>query len=239
MKNFEELFIFESTVKDGNMSYKYDNECEVSKNIASFFYNIGLSNKKIYRLSIDNKDIISELTKHKNDNFVNADAVIIKDHNIFVYLSFGDCIPMVVYDPTKGVIGFAHLGWQSICLKLHNKLLLEMCLKHKSQIKDLYVYLGPSISYESYAFHNPAQLTMKEWEFFIKKNHDTGMYNIDLVGFVCNDILSLGILDTKITKSEVDTATDPNYFSHYSCMRDNKIKEGRFIFGVGMKSKMT
>ena len=118
------LVIYCSKSHDGNMSKKYGNDEIVQENINNFFCDIKIDKKYCQNYHILNSDTICTFDELADYNF-NTDAVIITKPNQYVYLAFGDCIPFVVYDNNKNIVGFAHLGWNSICKKLHIKLLQE------------------------------------------------------------------------------------------------------------------
>ena len=48
-------------------------------------------------------------------------------------------------------------------------------------------------------------------------------------------IKKLGVSHDNISLSNINTATNPDFFSHYRSMHDPSKKEGRFIFGAGIK----
>lgn len=226
----KKVVFFCSHTQDGNMSKKYGNEEEVKKNIQNFFEKVGISQKDCCNYTILNSDVICTYEQLQN-GLEETDAVIITKPNQYVYLNFGDCIPLVVFDNQKNILGFAHMGWNSICKDLHMKLIRYMMQNYESELKDLTVYFGPSISSDSYAFANPAQKDMPEWKDFLYKEND--LYHIDLVGYIIQGLEKLGIDQRKIIKNNVDTATNKDYYSHYRSTQFHEA-EGRFIFGVGI-----
>jgi len=229
-----------STKLDGNVSAKYGNEEETINNRKRFFEKKNISFDKTLIIQVKYSDEIFYLNdkfiKSNNDLsklVINTDCIITKNPNIFIYIPFGDCIPLGVYDRKNKVLAFAHMGWQSIELNLHKKLINTLVNEYNSIIDDLEVILGPSIKGESYILENPSQLKYKEWKLFLK-DVSNGHYKIDLNGYLIHGLNELGIAN--ITNSNIDTAKDNNYFSHYRCVYTNKDeKEGRFICGVMMK----
>ena len=212
------------------MSKKYGNEEEVKKNIQKFFEKVGIPQKDCCNYTILNSDVICTYEQLQN-GLEETDAVIITKPNQYVYLNFGDCIPLVVFDNQKNILGFAHMGWNSICKDLHMKLICYMMQNYESELKDLMVYFGPSISSDSYAFANPAQKNMPEWKDFLYKEND--LYHIDLVGYIIQGLEKLGIDQRKIIKNNVDI------FFFLMIQRPPRSTqfhevEGRFIFGVGI-----
>ena len=213
------------------MSTKYDDDIIVQKNKRNFFNSINIKESQLYGLDILYSDIIIDLKENSPTKTLKCDAVITQLKDIYVYLAFGDCIPFVVHDQEKSIFAFAHLGWQSICKDLHTKVVKSIIMQYNSNPSNLKIFFGPSITKESYAFENPAQLQIPEWKNHI--SYKNKLYHIDLVGYIIEHLCSLGIDEKNINKSNVNTATDLNYFSHYRSTR-TKEKEGRFIYGAGM-----
>lgn len=226
------LTIFCSKVEDGNMSYKFGVKEQVAQNIQEYLKKINILQEKTYNLKILNSDKIRHLTRDNITNEIEADAVIITEPDIYIYLAFGDCIPFIAYDEKKKILGYAHLGWRSICVKLHNKLINEMVKNYECDIEDIKIIFGPSVSASSYAFPNPAQKDMSDWKnyVFLKES----LYYIDLEGYIINDIKMLGIVEENINRNIIDTASDDEFFSHYRSMHNKEVEEGRFIFGAGV-----
>ncbi len=227
---YNNLLIFYSNTEDGNMSKKYGNESTVIDNQKRFFYNIGISNNNYY-LKITNGDIIKEFSE-PSDLDIEADAIISRSYNKFFYLAFGDCIPMVVYDKKNDIVVFAHLGWKSICLDLHKKVIIKLLDDYNSSIRNLIIYFGPAIAANSYVFSNPAQLHMPEWKSFVKKIGNS--YSVDLISYIIKGLIDIGVDLKQIKESKVDTATNLDFFSHYRSVHSG-YPEGRFIFGAGLQ----
>jgi copper oxidase (laccase) domain-containing protein len=227
------LITYCSQLKDGNMSSKYGNKDEVRNNVKNFYNSIGIPLEKCHYMKILNSDTIYDMLDESSPSEIETDSVIITKPDVYIYLAFGDCIPFVIYDFENKILGFAHLGWKSICAKLHIKLINKMMEKYKSNVKNIKIQFGPSVLVDSYAFSNPAQKDMEDWRYFVHKKND--MFYIDLVGYIVNDIKNLGILEPNIFLDDNDTAIGNLYFSHYRSMHNPEFPEGRFIFGAGIK----
>jgi len=229
-----------STKIDGNMSIAYDKKNEAINNRIRFFEKNKISFENTLIIKIKYSDKIFELTeefllnnKDQSKLEIETDCIITNCQNIFLYLPFADCIPLTVYDSKNRILAFAHMGWQSIELKLQCNIIDILVNKYGSNIDDIEVVLGPSIKGESYILKNPSQLKYDDWKPFLRNTEDD-YYEIDLNGYLCNSLKQLGI--KKIINSNIDTAKDENYFSHYRCryIHENE-QEGRFICGVIMR----
>jgi polyphenol oxidase len=229
-----------STKADGNISIKYgDEECAIN-NRKKFFSKNNIPIKNTLIIQVNYSDDIfhldGEFIRNNSDLsqlVINADCVITRLPNVFIYLPFADCIPLGIYDKKNNILAFAHMGWQSIELNLHKKLIDALVNDYHTKIEDLEVILGPSIKGDSYILKNPSQLKHEDWKPFLKNIGDE-YYQIDLNGYICRGLNEIGIKN--ILNSNIDTSKDNNYFSHYRCIHINKTEqEGRFICGVIME----
>jgi len=222
--------IISSSVKDGNMSFNYGEYEEVLNNKKRFFEKNSIKNST--KINLVNKDKIFFL----DDNSVkelSTDCLITDIKDKFLYLCLGDCIPMVVYDKKQKIISLTHLGWKSICLNLHQKVIHYYIVNLKSDIKNLEIILGPSIKKDSYIIKNPNQLNDKNWKNYLTLVKDE-YYKIDINSYVYDGLKRMNI--ENIINSSIDTVKNKNYFSHYRFTYvDKEIPEGRFIYGVRIK----
>jgi copper oxidase (laccase) domain-containing protein len=140
----------------------------------------------------------------------------------------------VIYDKKQQILAFSHLGWQSIELNLHKKLVNKLINDYNSKIEDLIIHIGPSIKADSYILESPSQLKFEEWKPYLLNTKDN-YYRIDLNGYLLSGLLEMGIKDNQISNSTIDTAKNMEYFSHYRCTYiDKNEEEGRFVCGTGM-----
>ncbi len=228
-------FIY-SNKKDGNMAPRFGDKSLVLQNKKDFFNKNNIDINKSLKIKVtysDNIFILDGDFINQNDLSsleLNTDSIITKEPNIFLYLYFADCIPMAMFDKKNNVLAFAHMGWQSIELDLHKKIINTLKEKYNTDPSNIEVILGPSIKKESYILKTPSQLKLERWKPFLKQT-EKDYYEIDLSGYLVDSLKKEGISDIEI--NSIDTAKDNNYFSHYRCVYINKDeKEGRFIVGA-------
>lgn len=235
-EQYGKLNIIYSQKKDGNMARKYGEEAD--ENRQNFIKKMGLNVSQFLFMQPNNQDQVIELKEEviSSDLYyklVEADAIICKYDNVFLYLSFADCIPFVMYDQKQHIFAFAHLGWRSTELNLHQKLFSIFKNQYHSKEEDLLIYMGPCIKKESYLLPEARQIEKEEWKNFVIVRQD-GLFGIDLSGYVSDFFLKNGLKKDQIIITDVDTGKDLNYFSNYRA-NHNLDENGRFLFGVGMK----
>ena len=89
------------------------------------------------------------------------------------------------------------------------KALFKCC---DSKVDDIYVYIGSCIKKESYKYDRYPQWATNDdvWKGFIEKKDNN--YYIDLEGAIKQQLNEIGIRN--IDSSSIDTATNPDYYSH-------------------------
>ena len=78
-------------------------------------------------------------------NDVRADALVTQARGVALTLRFADCVPVMFYDPRKGVIGLAHAGWRGLVAGVLIETMRTMQRVFGSQPRDVIAAVGPSI----------------------------------------------------------------------------------------------
>ncbi len=155
-----------------------------------------------------------------------ADGIMTDKSGITLFMRFADCVPILLYDPQRKVIGIVHAGWQGTSQKIARATILNMVEHYGSNAEDILAGIGPSICRECYevgddvyrAFRN--QFEVNAEEFFHRK--DTGLY-LDLWESNKRVLMEAGV--QKIETAGICTACNlEDWYSH----RAEGGKTGRF-----------
>lgn len=231
------IVIFESNKLDGKMSKNpkfYEKKVSEKERYEEFYQDrinlgkkLGVDGHHIFRARqkglspVEYPDgkyiLLNDSHMTKEDYFwedLPADILIISEKHprVIVGNPQADCPILICEDRRKGYTALAHCGAPYINRKLPQdtiKALIDCC---KSNLDDIYVYIGSSIKKESYIYDKyPKWATNKEvWDSFIVK--DNNDYHIDLVGAIVKQLRNFGIKHIEI--SPINTATHPDYYSH-------------------------
>jgi polyphenol oxidase len=79
-----------------------------------------------------------------------ADAILTDRPEITLFMRFADCVPILLFDPVRSVIGIAHAGWQGTVNKILDVTLKTMQLHYHSNPEDVIAGIGPSIGVDHY-----------------------------------------------------------------------------------------
>ena len=177
-------------------------------------------------------DTIAEVTETDtvkcNNEGIFADALYTEMAGVGLFLPVADCIATVIYDPKRRALMLAHLGRHSTVAQLMTRA-IQYFARRGSRTKDLQIWMSPSITQKNYRMDYFNHTNDTNWHNFCRQTAD-GIY-LDMQGFNRSLAIQAGVPAENIFISSIDTADDPNYFSHSS----GDIG-GRFVVVACMKS---
>ena len=234
-----DLLVAVSSKDDGTMLKRIRGRhvSEILENRRRFCDQIGVTYDDVvyHVISYDQAqtfDNIAEVTetdtvKHNNEGIF-ADALYTEAAGIGLFLPVADCIATVIYDPKRRALMLAHLGRHSTVAQLMSRA-VRYFVERGSRTKDLQIWMSPSIIQKNYRMDYFNHADDKNWQNFCRQTAD-GIY-LDMQGFNRSLAIQAGVPDENIFISSIDTADNPNYFSHSSGDVD-----GRFAIVACMKS---
>jgi len=168
----------------------------------------------------DNIQVIHDSLVNKIEN---CDGIITNKPNIPLMVMVADCIPVLLYDKEKKVIGAVHAGRNGTFKSISSKAVRVMKENFNSNPKDIVVSLGASIHSCCYEVgEDLANIAIKNFgqKYVIKKQNS---FYLDLQTLNKDQLTKVGVLEENIKISKICTSCDKNYFSY---RRDGKT--GRF-----------
>jgi YfiH family protein len=167
-----------------------------------------------------------------DDALDDSDAMITNCKNVCLFLFAADCIPVLIYDPIKGVVGAAHSGWKGTVKKIAQKTIEAMGQTYGTKPEDVIVGIGPSIGVSNYEIGSDVatavELSYGTTEGVLKLNPTTGNFHLDMLYAVRTQLREIGINDDHIEPSDLCTYEQEGLF--FSA-RKNK-NTGRFGAGI-------
>jgi polyphenol oxidase len=172
------------------------------------------------------RDLTQELTQ--------ADILFTDKPEVTLYMRFADCVPILLYDPKKHVIGIAHAGWLGIVRGVAKVAVEAMKVHYGSKPKNILAAIGPSIGPDHYEVGPDVALQIQQTfgskaESLIKtrKRHTY----LDL--WKANELQLQEAGVEKIESAEICTACSlEDWFSH----RAEKGNTGRFGALIGLRA---
>ena len=154
----------------------------------------------------------ADTTRHNNEGIF-ADALYTEAAGIGLFLPVADCIATVIYDPKRRALMLAHLGRHSTVAQLMTRA-IQYFAGRGSRAKDLQIWMSPSITQKNYCMDYFDHTNDTNWHNFCHQTAD-GIY-LDMQGFNRSLAIQAGVPAENIFISPIDTADNPNYFSHSS-----------------------
>jgi YfiH family protein len=213
-----------------------------SSDVKAFFTTrvLGADTKKICNiLSIQEADVFLPIQRHTSKVFVLesdskpniADAVITKRKGILIGVKVADCVPILLHDRRKSVIGSVHAGWRGTAAQIIKKTIIKMEECFLSSPQDIDIALGPSIRRNCYIVEKEVKDSICEATgdggYFRK--HTNGKYSIDLASANVQQALSMGVLKEHIWISDACTYCSPRIYYSYRYGKDSHGRQGGFI----------
>jgi YfiH family protein len=77
--------------------------------------------------------------------FRDTDALVTASPGVYLALRFADCVPILMYDPVRRVVGMTHAGWRGTLALITQKTARTMMERFGCRPGDLVVGIGPSL----------------------------------------------------------------------------------------------
>jgi len=159
-----------------------------------------------------------------------ADAVLTEKKGILIGVHVADCVPILLYDKQKSVVGAVHAGWRGAAKQILKKTIKAMQERFCSSVEDIFVAVGPSIRQCCYNVGDDVKAAVREatgeGNYYYKKD---GKYFIDLSSAKIIQALSMGIPLQNIWQSEECTSCNPERFYSYRYLKNPAGRQGGFI----------
>lgn len=189
-----------------------------------------------YNFSVNN--IYLPIQKH-TDNIhildsgtepVIADAVITEKKGILIGVQVADCVPILLYDRPRGVIGAVHAGWRGTAREILKITIGAMRERFASFPDNIHIAIGPSIRQCCYEVGGEVETSVRnvtgEGDYYI---NSSDKFFIDLSSANKIQALSMGIPKANIWRSEECTFCNPEKFHSYRRTKKSTGRQGGFI----------
>ena len=82
----------------------------------------------------------------ENEEYPDADGLILAEQDTAIYLRFADCTPLIFYDQINCIAAISHAGWRGTAARIGVKTVAKMVLNFSSKLENIIVLIGPAIS---------------------------------------------------------------------------------------------
>jgi polyphenol oxidase len=170
---------------------------------------------------------------------VEADAMMTDVPGFALFWSFGDCAPIVLYDPLHHAIALVHAGWRGTAAAIARRAVRAMGERYGSRPDELLAGVGPAIGsccYEvSAEVRGRFRATPEAWEAaaFTERTNGDGAPRLYLDVRKSNErqLLAAGLAPEHVEASGFCTGCRTDLFYSHRIERGGT---GRFGVGVGL-----
>lgn len=161
-----------------------DSQTNVKENRRRIFESI---NKKVSTLfdvwQVHSDTVVfSDAPRTAGRELIKADAIFTNNPDITLMMRFADCVPILIFDPIKKVVGIIHAGWQGTVKQISKKSILEMQNRYNSNPADIIAVIGPSIGPDHYevgiTVYDIAKELFSNRDEIIKKEDGKYIFNL-------------------------------------------------------------
>ncbi len=159
-----------------------------------------------------------------------ADSVITDRKNILIGVLVADCVPILLYDSEKEVIGAVHAGWRGTVTHILPDTIKMMWERFGSSPSNILVAIGPSI--KKCCYEVGEEVTEKlldatgDGDYYLSAN---GSSFVDIALANKIQVQDAGILSDNIWLSGECTFCNPNKYNSYRYSKENAGRQGGFI----------
>lgn len=175
-----------------------------------------------------------------SDSPPEADAHISRSKRLALCIKTADCLPVMIHDPTSGLIAAIHAGWRGI----ENEIILKTCARLTAEgatLNEARAWIGPHIGAESFVVDKDVADRLAA-RFEAVRSHATTAQvkleepnplkaRIDLWAIASAQLASKGIAHDAIVSIKTDTVTS---IDHASFRRDRD-SAGRQVSFIALK----
>jgi len=189
-------------------------------------------------LSIKKENVYLPVQKHTDKVMVLysdmepkiADAVVTQRKGVLIGVQVADCVPILLLDRKRFVIGAVHAGWRGTASRIIKNAVKLMIERFKSFPEDIIIALGPSIGGKCYDVGREVKdaiySVMGEGKYYMPVD---GKYYVDLPAANVLQALSMGIPEENIWISNICSHCNPQDFHSYRYHREYSGRQGGFI----------
>ena len=202
-------------------------------NVENFFYTRQEHGNKVFL--INNENVLQN-----NNSLTSAipvsDALITDCKGICLLIFVADCVPVLLFDYKKKVIGLVHAGWKGTASLITSKTVQQMQSHYECRVQDIVCAIGPSVG--PCCYEVGSEVIDKVRECFpeglklIHSPNNGNKYFFDLWRANKIQLRSCGIPEENIEIASICTFCHPDLF--FSSRKEHKLT-GRFAAGIMLR----
>lgn len=94
--------------------------------------------------------VCADAPRNFDEPYQKADIILTDKPDVTLFMRFADCVPILLHDPVKRVVGIAHAGWLGTVRDVAKATVETMVERYDSRPADVIACIGPSIGPDHY-----------------------------------------------------------------------------------------
>lgn len=128
-----------------------DDPARVLENRVRSFRTLNREPDSVYDVwQVHSTDVICTTAPRPPHPHLQADAILTDTPRVTLFMRFGDCVPILLFDPVRKVVGLAHAGWIGTVNGMAGAVVDRMRQAFSSDPQNLLAVIGPSIGAHHY-----------------------------------------------------------------------------------------
>ncbi|MBQ8002662.1 MAG: peptidoglycan editing factor PgeF [Clostridia bacterium] len=143
-----------------------------------------------------------------------VDGIVTDMKNVPLLCYSADCVPTLLYDKKRGMIGAVHGGWRGTKDNIIANA-VDVMIEHGAKVEDICAFIGPAIGICCYEVsEDVGEQFAGEYESLVIKK-DNGKYMLDLKSITASQLMEKGVLRENIENCCICTSCrNDMFFSH-------------------------
>lgn len=193
----------------GDMNWRAEN-LEALKRRGKFLQTQQVSLENLVSAGLVHGDKIAIVSAKDAGKIIpETDALITRDKNVFLSVTFADCLPIFYFVPSQNIIGLAHAGWRGAAKNLPAKMLQVFSEEFQVKPSEILVAIGPHICQQHYQVGPEVAQAFGEYPEALDNDY------LDLEQVVKTQLLDAGVLSANISTSNLCTFERDDLFFSY------------------------
>jgi len=178
---------------------------------------------------VHGSDVVVFETVDPNKTYI-ADAFLSGRPGIICKVRTADCLPMIIFDPVKKIVGAVHCGWRSTVARIVPSV-FDVMSKMGSHPKDVVALIGPHILADCYEVGEALTEVFcpDEWPVDALFHEVDGKSYFSLQNAVLYELERCGVLEDHIDVQNLCTHCHPEQFYSYRREPSERGRQSNFI----------
>ena len=209
--------ISEGDYKSLNVGLRRGDDIEkAKKNIDIAASALGLTRENLtltYQTHTTNVAFLTEADIGRTQWEDGVDGIVTDMKNVPLMCYSADCVPTLLCDSVRGMIGAVHGGWRGTAGNIIKEAVRVM-KEHGSDEKNILAFIGPAIGMCCYEVSSDVAERFFGYKSFVLEK-ENGKYMLDLKNITKEQLKNAGLPEENIENSDICTSCrNEDFFSH-------------------------